>query len=407
MNAEIRGGPEARYPVHDERAPGEIRERITPSWGHYVSADNHQLGTSLVGLGLCLTVAAALGALGVSRTGPLIDRFGARNALVATAVVRAAIFAAYPLVHHLWVFAVLATVVALANRTDQTAGQAIVSGLASEETRPRWFGLSRMTLNLGIGGGSLIGGLLLGSPSGYTWLVLVNAAAFAVVAVIYLALPSIVVHVPERESSAGVWKDRLFVKVAAMNGLWMVIALAVEVGLPVYLVLFLHQPAWTVSVVFAVNTAMVALFQLPVARMVQGHPPMRLFALGLIIYGASFLAFLAAGAFRGPGLLIGLVVGVAVFTTAEMLVAVTGMTVVNGLAPADRTGAYIGLSWMFAGVGSALAPTVFTAALEVSPSALWVALAVLAAVLVPVTLRLQAPVEQRMRELSTPAATTA
>jgi hypothetical protein len=363
---------------------------------------HHQLDVPLVQLGLWTTIAAVIGALGVSYTGRLLDRYGARNAVVLVSLLRALIFACYPLIDDLAVFAVCLAVVSLANRTDQTAGQVIVNGLAPERSRARWFGLSRMTLNAGIGIGALVGGLLLTSDD-YTALVYANAAAFALVALIYLTLPSIVAAAGEKQSREGIWKDRLFIKVALLSAVWMVVGLAVEVGLPVYLVLFLHQPPWTVSVVFAVNTALVTLVQLPLARYIGEQPVMRMFATGLVAYAASFVGFLALAQAGRVVLVAGLVLAVCVFTVGEMFVAVSGMLLVNGLAPPGRTGAYVGTSWAFAGTGSALAPLLFTAALTAAPLVLWSGLIVLAVGMIGVTRRLQGPVTERITESARPS----
>lgn len=358
---------------------------------------HHQLDASLATVGLCLTVATGVGALAASQTGKLADRFGGRDVLVAAALVRVVILACYPLVESVAVFGVLAAVVAVANRTDQVSGQTIISLLAPEESRPRWFALSRMTLNAGTGAGSLVGGLVITSPIGYDGIVLANAATFAIVALLYLTFPSGKVPADRAdEKDGGVWRDRLFIKFAALNGLWMVIALSVEIGMPVFLVLYLDQPAWMVSVVFILNTAMVTLFQLPMGRAVQGRPPMHVLRHGIVVYAVSFALLYLTDFLSGAALVAILVGAVAVFTVGEMLVSTIGMTVINALAPEGRTGAYVGVSWTFAGVGSALAPTVFTVALEVSPSLLWAGLTLLSVGMVVVTVRLTPPIQGRL-----------
>jgi len=357
-----------------------------------------QLGAPLVQIGTCLTVAGLVGAAGVAQTGGLVDRFGARDAMVAATLTRAAIFAVYPLVHYVAVFAVLATVMTLAYRTDQVAGQALASGLAPPGEIASWLALSRMTLNVGIGVGAMAGGMLLASSSNGTWLVLANAAAFTIAAGISLTFPDVGERTTGAAKDGQVWRDHLFIGVAVLNGLWLLVGLAVEVGLPVYLVLYLDMPAALVSVVVLINTGLVFLLQLPIARVIRDRPVMRAFAVGVGAYAVTFGLLFATQRAVGAVLIAALIVSVCGFTLGEMVVSVSGMVVVNRLAPPGRVGAYVGVSQLFAGLGSAVAPILFTAGLQLSPGALWLTLAGLGAVMAAVALRLQSPVNARITQ---------
>lgn len=357
---------------------------------------HRQIGAPLVQIGTCLSIAGLVGAVGVVHTGRLVDRFGARDTMVAATLTRAAIFAVYPLVHHLGVFALLAAVMTLGYRTDQVAGQALAGGLAPPGESASWLALSRMTLNAGIGAGAMAGGLLLATPSHGTWLVLANAVAFAAVTAISLTFPAVGERTAGAATDGGVWRDRLFLCVALLNGLWLLVGLAVEVGLPVYLVLYLHTPPVLVSVVVVLNTGLVFLLQLPVARVIRDRPVMRAFAMGVGSYAVTFGILFATRGAEGSALIAALLVAVCAFTLGEMVVAVSGMLVVNRLAPPGRLGAYVGVSHLFAGLGSAAAPLLFTAGLQLSPGGLWLTLAGLGVVMAAVSLRLQAPVSARI-----------
>jgi MFS family permease len=361
---------------------------------------HHQIGSSLAQIGVCLTIAGLVGAAGVVHTGRLVDRFGARDVMVAATLTRAAIFAVYPLVHHLPVFAVLVATMTLAFRTDQVAGQALAGSLAPPGESATWLALSRLTLNAGVGVGAMAGGLLLSSPSHGTWLVLANTAAFLAVAAISTTFPAGGERLVAAKQDQQVWRDRLFLGVALLNGVWLLVGLAVEIGLPVYLVLYLHTPTVLVSVVVVLNTGLVFLLQLPVGRIIRDRPVMRMFAVGLGAYAVTFAILFATRQAGGSALIAAVLVAVCTFTLAEMVVAVCGMVVVNRLAPPGQLGAYVGVSQMFAGLGGAAAPAVFTTGLQLSPAGLWFALAALAVVLIAVCLRLQAPVSVRIEAQS-------
>lgn len=354
-----------------------------------------QLGAPLALIGTVLTIAGLVGAAGVIVTGRLVDRYGARNMIVAATSTRAVIFAVYPLVHEWAVFLVLAAAMTLGYRTDQVAGQALAGGLAPRGEVASWLALSRLTLNVGIGLGAMAGGLLLSSPANGTWLVLANAVAFAIAAAISLTFPAVGERPPRASRDATVWRDRLLVDVALLNGFWLLVGLAVDVGLPVYLVINLRLPVELVGVLVVLNTGLVFLFQLPVARLIRDRPVMRMFAVGVLAYALTFGILFATRQASGAALVGWLLVAVCGFTLGEMVVAVSGMVAVNQLAPPGRLGAYVGVSQMFAGLGSAAAPMVFTVGLELSPAGLWLTLAVLGIALAAVSLRLQTRISDR------------
>lgn len=366
---------------------------------------HHQLDVPMVEVGTLYTVAIGAGVLGVTWTGRLVDRFGAKQVLVFDALLKAAIFACYPLLHNLTALMLLAAVVALADRTDQVAGQAVVSGLTTAENRPGWFALSRMTLNAGMGGGALIGGLLLSTSAGYPWLARGDAISFALAAAMYLLLRPTRTAVPPKASAEGAWRDGLFLRIAVLSGLLYLVGLSVEIGLPVYLIQYLKEPTWTVSVVFAVNTGLVTLLQLPVTERIRHRPAMRMLAYGTIGYALTFfLFFLADQQVHSSLFVASLVVAVAVFTMGELVTSVTSMVVVNNLAPAARKGSYLAVGQLFVGLASTVAPILFTAGLSLSPTFLWMALSVLALGVAAAVLLSQRKVDERLREPAAEAA---
>jgi len=347
-----------------------------------------RLGLPLVSAGAVLTFAALVSAACVSFTSRALDRFGARNVIIVLAITRALLFPVYLAINNVWLFALVATAVAIADRTDMVAGQVIVSELAEEKERPAWFALSRMTLNAGLGAGALLGGALLALTGQYALIVVANAVSFLLVALLYLPIPS-----RRRQSRPGsaeqgadgpsmaIWRDRLMVCFATVNGLWILAGLAIEIGLPVYLVVTLGLPEWTISLVFLVNTLLVTLLQLPVSARVARHPAVRMFGYGLVAYAITFAMLALSPGLDGAGAVVFVVVAVCVFTAGEMITSVTGMVVVTELAPPHRLGGYVGLQHTFLGVGSAMAPLVYSAGLAWSPQGLWSLLAVLMAVL--------------------------
>jgi hypothetical protein len=295
----------------------------------------------------------------------------------------------------------MTAIAAIADRTDKVAAQAMVYGLAPTRARPSWFALSRMTLNAGMGGGALIGGLvILSSTTRYPWLARWDAASFAAAAVFCLFLHP--ARLPARAAThpqqASCWTDHLFLKVATLSGLLYMIGLSVEIGLPIYLIHYLHKSSWTVSLVFGLNTGMIALLQLPVTERIRSQPAMVTMASSTAGYGLAFLLFLALPLFRGSLLIASLVVAVCLCTIGELVMTVASMVVINEIAVPERRGAYLGVSEFFAGVGVTAAPLLFTAVLTLSPAVLWIGLAVISVGIAAGALTLGRPVMTRIRQ---------
>lgn len=361
-----------------------------------------RLGLPLVSAGAVLTVAALISAGTVSFTSRVLDRFGARDVIVVLALARGVLFPFYLVIDDVWTFAVVATAVAMADRLDMVSGQVIVSELASDSERPAWFALSRMTLNAGLGVGALVGGAVLFLTGEYALIVVANAASFFLVALVYVPIPS---RRTSHEPSSGAtttagtdraaWKDRLMVAFASVNGLWILAGLAIEIGLPVYLVATLGLEEWTISLIFFVNTLLVTLLQLPVSARVARYAAVRMFGYGLLAYATTFAMLASSPQMQGDSALVFVVVAVCVFTAGEMVTSVSGMVVVTQLAPAHRLGAYVGLQHTFLGVGSAVAPLVYSAGLAWSPQGLWLILTALMALLAVLTIALQGRVAAR------------
>lgn len=360
---------------------------------------HYQSGASLVAVGACYALATGLGVLAVVRTGALVDRFGPRPVLIADSLIRATIYFSFQWIHSLALLTILAAIAAIADRTDKVATQAIVYGLAPERARAGWFALSRMTLNAGMGGGALIGGLIiLSSSGGYPWLARCDAASFAAAAAVtflFLHPARLPTEVAVRRRQGTCWTDRLFLQVATLSGLLYMIGLSIEIGLPIYLIGYLHKASWTVSLVFGLNTGIIALLQLPITERIRSIPPMITLAGATAGYGLAFLLLLPLGIFHASVLIACLIVAVGLATTSELVMAVASMVVMNDLAVPERRGAYLGVSEFFAGVGVTAAPLLFTAVLALSPAVLWIGLAVVSAGIAAGSLVLSGPVMAR------------
>ncbi|MFJ2744724.1 MFS transporter [Streptomyces sp. NPDC087440] len=344
------------------------------------------LDSSLTAVGTALTVAALIALPLLPAIGRLIDRWGPQRVLCASTAVRAAAFAAYPLVDSLLAFVALSVPVALAMRTEQAATPVLAARLAERgDAAPgRWLALSRAMFNAGFGLGAVVAGLVVAADQDVLVKVgTANAVCVAVAAALYLALPggratSTTKPVPDAQltppadvRSTRPWQNRPFrIVVAAGAGLW-IIAVGLETALPVHLVRAGATPAWTVSVLFALNTVLLALFQVPVAHRVEKVRPATLVAVGAALHVALPAALVVADALPQAVAVAVLVAAMVVYTLGELIASQAVLTLLTGIAPGERRGAFLAFHQMFVGLANALTPLLVTVSLDRSANGLW------------------------------------
>lgn len=354
-------------------------------------------GVPLRTVGLVLTVTALAVLPGLLAVGRLVDRVGPRPVLVASSVLRGLCFVGFIALPGVIPLAVFSFLLALGNRADNAAAPLLALRLAPPGQSSRWLALSRVVFNAGMGLGALVAGVfIVDTTSGFVALGAVYAAGMALTAGLYFSTravtpPGPAPAGPTRSRPAPPWGDVAFIRVATANAVLLTAALAVETGMPVFVLRELAMPSWTVGLLFAVNTALLALLQLPVSRVLDRHRPAVVLAAGGMSYAALYAALLLAGG-AGPRVQLALLIGgIAVYTLGELAVSQAALVMLTGLPPDRQKGSYLAFNQFFVGGATALSPLLATFLLTGMPAALWWALAglsaVSAAVLLPGRLR--------------------
>ena len=164
--------------------------------------------------------------------------------------------------------------------------------------------MQRVVMNLGIGLGALAGGLIATteSPGSFTVLFLLNSLTFVVYVGVMLALvpaPSLDRGSARAAAAAGSYRDvlrhRAFVAVIGLNALFIFAGFSGFELLPVYAKNEAAVSETQIGLVFLVNTIVIVLLQLPIARFAQGRR--RMPALGLLglMWAAAWLIVPIAG----------------------------------------------------------------------------------------------------------------
>lgn len=333
---------------------------------------------SLVQIGAAISIASAASIPAGPLLGGLVDRLGAKQVLLAGNALQAVGFLAY-LVTESFLGLILWTVVVSVGRTAFWGSYGnIVAVISRPGEREKWFGFLGALRNVGFAVGGLLSGvaITIGTDAAYFSVVLVNALSYVVAFVLLLAVPA--TQAAGHRSPEGAWRTVLG------NGpyrvLWLVqlaystAMMVLNFAIPVYAVTVLGLDGWVTGAVFTVNTVMVGFGQGLVVRGMTGHRRWRVLALTHLVFAASFLVLLGAGALPVALATVVLLTGSVVYTVGEML----GGPVLGALgaeaAPDHLRGRYLAflqLAWTISG---AVTPVAFAWLLDRGESPIWLAL---------------------------------
>ncbi|MGH3134648.1 MAG: MFS transporter [Gaiellaceae bacterium] len=347
--------------------------------------------------------------------GALIDRFGGRRMLATALGILTAGYAAYPLVHEAWQGFLVAAITGVGVGGFWPSQSTLIAGLTPPEQRTAAFAMQRVVMNLGIGLGALAGGLIATteSPGSFTVLFLLNAATFLVYAVVMLALvPSPSFGGGGRERGrAGSYRDvlrhRAFTAVIGLNTLFIFAGFSGFELLPVYAKNEAAVTETQIGVVFLVNTIVIVLLQLPIARLAQGRR--RMPALGVLglLWAAAWLLVPIAGAKTAGAAALLLTCAMVIFAVGECLHGAVHAPLVADLAEPRLLGRYMALSALSWQVGFGLGPAVGGFVLDFSPSGVWIGAAAFCALGGGLALLVETALPARARRTPVPAAASA
>ncbi len=321
--------------------------------------------------------------------GILIDRVGGRRMLATALGILAGGYALYPFVHETWQGFAVAMITGVGVGGFWPSQSTLIAGLTAPAERPAAFAMQRVVMNLGIGLGALAGGLIATteSPGSFTVLFLLNAVTFVVYAVVMLALvpsPDLARHSGEGAERAGTYRDvlrhRAFVAVIGLNALFIFAGFSGFELIPVYAKNEAAVSETQIGIVFLVNTVVIVLLQLPVARLAQGRR--RMPALGLLglLWALAWLVVPIAGAETAATATLLLMGAMAIFAAGQCLHGAVQAPLVSDLAEPRLLGRYMALSALSWQVGFALGPAVGGFVLEFSATGVWIGAAVCCAV---------------------------
>lgn len=371
-------------------------------------------GIGLAVVGLIIATHAIVSMVAGPVFGSQIDRFGAKTMLATALIILTVGYAAYALVHEAWQGFVVAAISGIGVGGFWPSQSTLVAGLTPREQRPAAFAMQRVVMNLGIGLGALTGGLIATteSPGTFTVLFLLNAATFLVYAAVMLALvPSPPLGEGSLPGAAGsyraVLRHRAFLAVIGLNALFIFAGFSGFEVLPVYAKNEAAVTETQIGIVFLVNTLVIVLVQLPMARLAQGRRRMRMLALLGVLWAAAWLIVPIAGAETAGTAALLLTVAMIVFAVGECVHGAVQAPLVVDLAEPRLLGRYMALSALSWQVGFALGPALGGFGLALSPSGVWLGAAALCALGGVLAFAVEGTLPARARRTPIPAPASA
>lgn len=346
-------------------------------------------GISLGTAGLVLGANAAVSLVAGPISGVAVDRVGGKRTLGAALVFLTIGYSGYAFVHHPWQGFLTAAITGIGNGAFWPAQSTLIAALVPPDRRTPAFAMQRVVMNLGIGLGALTGGLIASAahPRSFEVLFMLDAATFVVYLAVLWALVPEPGHHERHEARAGgagylaVLRDRAFVGVIAINTVFIFGGFAGFDLLSVYAKNHAGVGERAIGVVFLVNTLVIVIAQLPIAKLAEGHRRMRTLALLGIVWALGWALVPIAGVWlAGSAAAALLCVAVAVFGIGECLHGAVQAPLVVDLAEPSLLGRYMALSALSWQLGFTLGPAVGGFALAAWPHGTWLAAAAICAV---------------------------
>ena len=367
-------------------------------------------GIGLAVVGLIVATHAVVSMVAGPIFGSQIDRFGGKNMLVVSLAVLTVGYASYALVHEAWQGFVVAAISGVGVGGFWPSQSTLIAGLTPTDQRPAAFAMQRVVMNLGIGLGALTGGVIAAtdSPETFTLLFLLDAATFLVYAAVMLVLvPSPTLgggaHGP---GTAGTYRDvlrhRAFVAVIGLNALFIFAGFSGFEVLPVYAKNDAGLTETQIGLLFFVNTVVIVLAQLPLARFARGRRRMPTLALLGVLWAAAWVIVPFAGSASAETAVWLLTGAMILFALGQCLHGTVQAPLVADLAEPRLLGRYMALSALSWQVGFALGPAIGGIGLALSPSGVWLGAAGLCALGGGLALVVESTIPARARRTPVP-----
>ncbi|MFC4072908.1 MFS transporter [Actinoplanes subglobosus] len=349
-------------------------------YGHEVA------GLPLAAAGAAIGIASVIALAAGPLAGALVDRLGAARVIVLANSVAVAGGLLLLTARDIWSFT-LASVLGVAAVRMFWSGFAPLVGSVAADRAERWLGYLRSARLAGVmlGGFAASAVLAADRDHGLTLMLAVDTASYALAGILtavatagtrHPAVHAVSPSVDAPSSYRTVLRDRALLHVTALNISCTLLVSAPVIALPVYLIDSVRAPVWLPGLATGLLTGLVAAAMTRTPHLTRGTGRLRVLALATLLWATGCLLLLPVPLNPVAATL----TAVVVLAAAQAFYEPTADTIALALAPPHLTGRYTAVYQLAWGVSSALAPALVGTLLSVEPAALWITLAVIAAV---------------------------
>ena len=322
---------------------------------------------------LAVSTLAVAGLISGPIAGTLVDRIGPRSTLLLSLVSCSLGSVILAGVTRPWQAFVAASVIGAGIGGMWPATNSLFITIVPPEKSARIFAVHYATLNLGIGIGGIIGGLVanVDHPGTFQLLYLFDAFSWLFFGAVLLRMPGVGAKIrldaqkqESDEVAAGgyraVIKDRIYMRLIVIMSLLVTLGYAqLQSGFPAFATAEGGISTRALGAAFAANTFLIVIAQLVVLKRLEGKRLTRALLYVCLLWAVAWTVTLLtpeldAGFLRA----VGFALAMAIFGLGECLISPTVPALINNLAPPDLRGRYnAGYSFTFS-VGYIIGPAV-------------------------------------------------
>jgi MFS family permease len=321
---------------------------LFPFFALYITSKFH---VGMTDVGVLFAAFSVSNFAGSAIGGALTDRFGRKGIIIFGLIASSFSTVAMGLLDSFRVFFFFAFFVGILTDVAGPAHQAMVADILPEEKRADGYGILRVSFNLAVVIGPVIGGFL--ASRSYLLIFLSDAAISLVTALMVLVFlpetkPQAHPDAPKETVASSftgyfqVFRDVAFMLFLGAVMLQVFTYMTMNTALGVYLRNEHGVPESGYGILLSINAAMVVLMQFPITRRITKYPPMLMMALGTFLYviGFSMYGYVSTYAL--------FVLAMVILTVGEMVVSPVAQALVASYAPEEMRGRYMavsGFSW--------------------------------------------------------------
>lgn len=334
--------------------------------------------------GLIFSYGALVSLVVAPGIGTLIDKWGPKPILIISLLISAVGYSSLSLIRSTSDAFLVITICSIGQSAMWPSQGALNTELTPDHLRERIYGSQFALLNLGLGIGGIVSSLIvsLDKPATFELLYIGDGLSYIVYLLVVLSLKKTGNRTKEQRdyhaSLEGSWsdvlKDKTFRKVwiVALFGIFLSYS-QLEVGFTSFATTVADVKPSRLAWAYAVNTAMIAIFQLWVIKKLEKLPRARGLAIAMAFWALAWAALAMAGISHGLAVP-AIIVCQFIFAIGEMVWSPILPAVVNQLAPDHLRGRYNSASTNTWQIGMIMGPAAAGVLLGAGLWALWISL---------------------------------